>query len=79
VRLSAVEQQLEGASVMQPLNSQKLLSALQAGMSGFRPPSDMRTSSSYRRVSGMGLAYRALEEAMNVAYWRSMVSSERGS
>lgn len=79
VRLFAVERQFEGVPVMHPLNSQKLLSALQAGMSGFRPPSDIRTSSSYRRVSGMGLAYRALEEALNVAYWRSMVSSERGS
>jgi CO/xanthine dehydrogenase FAD-binding subunit len=78
-RLLAVERQLEGQPVTQPLNSQRLLSILQVGMNGFRPPSDIRASSSYRRVSGMGLAYRALEEAMNVAYWRSMVSSERGS
>jgi CO/xanthine dehydrogenase FAD-binding subunit len=79
VRFPAVERQLEGQAVVQPLNSQRLLSMLQVGMSDFRPPSDIRASSSYRRVSGMGLAYRALEEAMNVAYWRSMVSSERGS
>jgi Aerobic-type carbon monoxide dehydrogenase, middle subunit CoxM/CutM homologs len=78
-RLVAVEQQFEGAPVMHPLNSQHLLSALQSGMSGFRPSADIRASSSYRRVSGMGLAYRALEEAMNVAYWHSMVSSEKGS
>ena len=79
VRFPSVERQLEGQVVVQPLNSQRLLSMLQIGMSDFRPPSDIRASSSYRRVSGMGLAYRALEEAMNVAYWRSMVSSERGS
>ncbi|GAC1361976.1 MAG: hypothetical protein NVS2B12_03830 [Ktedonobacteraceae bacterium] len=79
VRLYAVEKQLEGRPVVHPINSQMLLSLLQAGMTSFRPPADMRTSSGYRRVSGMGLAYRTLEEAMNVAYWRSMVSSEEGS
>ncbi|WP_201367272.1 hypothetical protein [Dictyobacter formicarum] len=79
VRLYRVEQLLEGQPVMNPLNSQKLLTTLQEGMSTFRPPADVRASSSYRRVSGMGLAYRALEEAMNVASWRGMVSSERGS
>lgn len=78
IRLYAVERQLEGKPVMNPLNSQVLLSTLQEGMAAFRPPADIRASSSYRRVSGMGLAYRALEEAMNVACWRSMVSSERG-
>lgn len=78
-RLYAVERLLEGTPVMNPLNSQKLLSILQEGMATFRPPADLRASSSYRRVSGMGLAYRALEEAMNIACWRSMVSSERGS
>lgn len=78
-RLVAVERQFEGEPVMHPLNSQRLLSVLQSGMSGFRPSADIRASSSYRRVGGMGLAYRALEEAMNIAYWRSMVSSERGS
>ncbi|GER86895.1 hypothetical protein KDW_10570 [Dictyobacter vulcani] len=78
-RLLAVERLLEGTPIMNPLNSQKLLSVLQEGMATFRPPADLRASSSYRRVSGMGLAYRALEEAMNIACWRSMVSSERGS
>ncbi len=79
VRLYSVEKQLEGRAVMHPVNSQVLLSVLQAGMTSFRPPTDIRASSGYRRVSGMGLAYRTLEEAMNVAYWRSMVSSEEGS
>jgi CO/xanthine dehydrogenase FAD-binding subunit len=79
VRLYSVEKQLEGHAVMHPVNSQVLLSVLQAGMTSFRPPTDIRASNGYRRVSGMGLAYRTLEEAMNVAYWRSMVSSEEGS
>jgi CO/xanthine dehydrogenase FAD-binding subunit len=79
VRLHTVERQLEGQAVMHPVQSQTLLSMLHVGMNAFRPPSDLRTSSGYRRVSGMSLAYRALEEAMNVAYWRSMVSSEKGS
>ena len=79
VRLYAVEKQLEGRAVVHPVNSQTLLSMLQSGMASFRPPTDIRASSGYRRVSGMGLAYRTLEEAMNVAYWRSMVSSEEGS
>ncbi|GCF11095.1 FAD binding domain-containing protein [Dictyobacter arantiisoli] len=79
VRLYGVEQMLEGQPVMNPLNSQKLLTILQEGMATFRPPADIRASSSYRRVSGMGLAYRALEEAMNVASWQNVMSSERGS
>ncbi|HTI14517.1 MAG TPA: FAD binding domain-containing protein [Dictyobacter sp.] len=78
VRLYAVERQLEGQKVVHPINSQKLLSILHTGMSTFRPANDIRVSSGYRRVSGMSLAYRALEEAMNVAYWHSMVTSEKG-
>lgn len=77
-RLYAIERQLEGQKVVHPINSQWLLSALQAGMATFRPPSDHRATGSYRRVSGMSLSYRALEEAINVAYWHSMVSSGKG-
>lgn len=77
--LYAVEQLLQGKPIINPPNSQRLLAILQEGMATFRPPADIRASSSYRRVSGMGLAYRTLEEAMNVASWRGMVSSERGS
>ena len=54
----------------------QLQRALQVGMADFRPPSDFRASSGYRRVSGMNLAFRALEEAANVSHWRNMVSSE---
>jgi len=80
VRLGAVERQLEGLPVNQVgtnvLDVQRLASVLQAGMAGFQPPSDFRATSGYRRVVGMNLAFRALEEATNVSRWRNMVSSE---
>jgi CO/xanthine dehydrogenase FAD-binding subunit len=80
VRLGAVERQLEGQAVNQQgsnaLDVQRLASVLQAGMAGFQPPSDFRATSGYRRVVGMNLAFRALEEATNVSRWRNMVSSE---
>jgi CO/xanthine dehydrogenase FAD-binding subunit len=84
-RLQAVEQQLEGqpvASIDQSgvasnvLDTKRLLTALQTGMANFQPPSDFRASSDYRRVGGGNLAFHALEEAANIARWRSMVSSE---
>ncbi len=80
VRLGAVERQLEGQPVNQAgtnvLDVQRLANVLQAGMAGFQPPSDFRATSGYRRVVGMNLAFRALEEATNVSRWRNMVSSE---
>ncbi len=76
IRLRLVERHLEGQPV-DPLNSQALLAALRAGMAEFRPPSDSRVSSAYRRVSAMNLVYNVLEEAINVSQWRGVVSSER--
>ena len=80
MRLQGVEKQLEGQRAMNPenttINAQLLVSALQAGMANFQPPSDFRASSSYRRISGMNLAFRALEEATNISRWRNMVSSK---
>ena len=80
VRLTAVERQLEGKPATleggNVLDVQRLASALQNGMAMFQPPSDFRASGGYRRVVGMNLAFRALEEATNVSRWRSMVSSE---
>jgi CO/xanthine dehydrogenase FAD-binding subunit len=78
VRLYAVERRLEGQLIEEPLNLQALLTAVQTGLTDFRPPSDIRASSGYRRVSGANLAYHALEEALSAAYWREVVSSERG-
>jgi len=76
VRLYAVERCLEGQPIGEPLNLEALFSAVQAGIAEFRPPSDIRASGGYRRVSGANLAYRALEEAINAACWRGVVSSE---
>jgi CO/xanthine dehydrogenase FAD-binding subunit len=80
VRLTTVERQLEGQPVnvqgSNALDVQRLAGILQAGMAGFQPPSDFRASGGYRRVVGMNLAFRALEEATNVSRWRNMVSSE---
>ena len=77
VRLHAVEKQLEGQPV--PDSSafiQHITLVLQAGMADFRPPSDFRASSGYRRISGMNLALRVLEEAINVSHRRATLSSE---
>ncbi|GCE11585.1 FAD binding domain-containing protein [Tengunoibacter tsumagoiensis] len=78
VRMPVVERQLEGQPVIQPFNNTALIAALQAGMVNFRPASDLLVSGSYRRVSAMSVGYRALEEAMTIASWRSMLASEKG-
>ncbi len=75
VRLRSVERQLEGQQAIHPLDKERLLALLRVGMNDFRPPSDVRASSGYRRVIGLSLAYRVLEEAINVSLWRGMVSS----
>ncbi len=77
VRLQTVEKELEGQPVAaSPADGQRLLAALQRGIVHFRPPSDFRASSDYRRVSGVNLAYRVLEEAMNTSNWHSVITSE---
>ncbi len=79
VRLYNLEKQLEGQpvlSVTDGQNSRQLFATVQTGMADFRPPSDFRASSGYRRASGINLVYRALEEAINVSRWNSMISSE---
>ncbi|HEV2582371.1 MAG TPA: hypothetical protein VGT44_16060, partial [Ktedonobacteraceae bacterium] len=80
VRLPGVERQLEGQSAMNAdsstINTQLLVSALQAGMADFQPPQEMRASASYRRSTAINLAFRALEEAVTISRWRRMVSSK---
>ncbi len=76
VRMQAIEKQIEGQPV--PIEAQRLLAIVQAGIGEFRPPSDTLVSSGYRRVCGVNLAYHALEEASNVTRWRGMVSSGTG-
>ncbi len=78
VRVQAVERQLEGQPIMHPIDGQRIFAAVRSGMAEFRPPSDIRASNGYRRISGVNLAYRVLEEAMNVAHWRNVVSSGKG-
>ncbi len=75
VRLRSLERQLEGQPVAQFQDSERLQATLRTAMNDFRPPTDARVSSGYRRVSGPSLAYRVLEEATNVSLWRGMVSS----
>ncbi len=80
IRMEGVEKQLEGQVAMNPgdttINTQLLVSALQAGMANFQPPADFRASSGYRKTSGVNLALRALEEATTISRWRNMVSSK---
>jgi CO/xanthine dehydrogenase FAD-binding subunit len=80
VRMQVVEKQLEGQVAMNEggttINTQVLVSALQAGMANFSPPADFRASAGYRKISGVNLAFRALEEATTISRWRNMVSSK---
>jgi len=82
VRIEGVEKQLEGQPASSPgdanstLDTQRIIAAIQAGMANFSPPEDFRASKAYRRVSGMNLAFRVLEEAATISRWRNMVSSE---
>jgi CO/xanthine dehydrogenase FAD-binding subunit len=78
VRVSAVERLLEGQPVARAGDNQKLFDLIRTGMTEFRPPSDVRASSGYRRVCGTNLALRALEDATGIAQWRGVVSSEKG-
>ncbi len=82
VRIEAVEKQLEGRTAATSgdsntaLDTQQIIAAIQVGMANFSPPEDFRASSAYRRVSGMNLAFRVLEEAATISRWRNMVSSK---
>ncbi|HEX4208491.1 MAG TPA: FAD binding domain-containing protein [Ktedonobacteraceae bacterium] len=78
VRVLGIERQLEGQAVARSDDTQRLLNVVRSSMADFRPPDDARASSGYRRVCGVNLAYRALEEATGIAQWRGVVSSERG-
>lgn len=78
VRAQAVERLLEGQLVGKPLDTQRLLSALNEGITDVRFPGDARVSSGYRRVCSINLAYRVLEEAVGIAQWRGVMSSEKG-
>ncbi len=82
LRIEAVEKQLEGQTIAPSgdanaaLDTQQLISAIQTGMANYAPQDDFRASGGYRRVSGMNLAFRALEEAATISRWRNMLSSK---
>ena len=82
VRIEAVEKQLEGQAIAitgdsnAALDPKQIIAAIQSGMANFSPPEDFRASGAYRRVSGMNLAFRVLEEAATISRWRNMVSSK---
>lgn len=82
IRIEAVEKQLEGQLVATSRDSntvfdtQQIFAAIREGMASFSPPEDFRASSAYRRVCGMNLAFRVLEEATTISHWRNMVSSK---
>lgn len=78
VRALAIERQLEGQLVGRPLDTQRLLAAVREGVATVRFPADARVSSGYRRVCGTSLACRVLEEAVSIAQWRGVMSSEKG-
>ncbi|GCE48987.1 xanthine dehydrogenase small subunit [Thermosporothrix hazakensis] len=75
VRIRALEQMFEGQVAAQPPDSERIQAVVRHCLSFFRPPSDFRASNGYRRVVAMSLGQRALEEAFNVAHWRSIVAS----
>ncbi|HEY6287247.1 MAG TPA: FAD binding domain-containing protein [Ktedonobacteraceae bacterium] len=84
VRIEAVEKQLEGRAAATSgdsnaaLDTQQIIAAIQMGIANFSLPEDFRASGAYRRVSGMNLAFRVLEEAATISRWRNMVSSKGG-
>lgn len=78
VRVRAAEKRIEGQPVVNAAElAQFIAPILQAAMADFNPPSDFRASNGYRRTSGLNLAFRALEEAINISR-QPIVSSSRG-
>ena len=75
VRMVAVEHALEG---QQSDDTSIILTALQRGMSEFRPPTAMQVSGGYRRVSGAKLAQRVLEEATYLARQQELLAAQSG-
>ncbi len=75
VRMHAVEYALEGQSID---DNASILNALQRGMAEFRPPTDIRVSGGYRRVSGTKLAQRVLEEATYLARQQGLLAEQSG-
>jgi len=78
VRVRAAEKRIEGQPVVNAAELVQFIAPiLQAAMADFNPHSDFRASNGYRRTSGLNLAFRALEEAINISR-QPAVSSSRG-
>src|SRR5437763_15686608 len=78
VLMRAAEKRIEGQPVVNAAELMQFVSpSLQTDMAAFNPPSDFRASNGYRRTSGLNLAFRALEEAINISR-QPAVSSSRG-
>jgi len=75
MRMLAVEHALEGRRVD---DNTSIVTALQHGMAEFRPPTDVRVSGGYRRVSGVKLAQRVLEEATYLAHHQELLAAQSG-
>jgi CO/xanthine dehydrogenase FAD-binding subunit len=75
IRLFAVERALEGQSID---DATSIMTAVQRGMAEFRPPTDVRVSGGYRRVSGAKLAQRVLEEATYLARHQGLLVAQSG-
>ena len=74
-RMLAIEHALEGQHID---DNTSTLTALQRGMTEFRPPTDVRVSGGYRRVSGAKLAQRVLEEATYLARQQGLLTAQSG-
>ncbi len=75
IRVLAVEHALEGQSSD---DNESIVTALQRGMAEFRPPTAARVSGGYRRVSGVKLAQRVLEEATYLARHQGLLAAQSG-
>jgi CO/xanthine dehydrogenase FAD-binding subunit len=76
VRMGAVERALQGQPVGRTVDIQLLQTALREGLGEVRFLADARVSSGYRRICATSLAAHALEEAVGIAQWRGVMSSD---
>ena len=66
IRLQTTERLLEGQPLADDSAVQRLREAVEVGIAECELPGDFRASSDYRQASGLNLAYRVLEEAIEM-------------
>ena len=76
IRLLTTEGLLEGQPLVDDSAGQRLREAVEASITAIRLPADFRASSGYRQASGMNLAFRVLEEAIEMYHGQRAVSLE---